>query len=177
MSLATTSEPKLFARPRVASAGELTIGSSATVSLRQAAENAVRQKHHDGDQQNADPEIPVLRLDAGKLVAGDHEDDGADQSAIKPAGAAEHEHDHHLGRALEAERIQRHGFGRLRQQRAGDPGDAGGDGVDGAQMRVAWRADRRHADMIFANAAQRQAERRMNDRRANRNTTNSTASA
>ena len=89
-------------------------------SVRQAAEDAVRQQHHHGDQQKPDPEIPVLRIDAGELVARDHVDHGADEAAIEPSGAAEHEHHQHFGRALEAERLERDGFGGLRQQRAGD---------------------------------------------------------
>ena len=55
------------------------------------------------DQQQAEPEIPVLRVHVGKLVARDHEDHRADQPAIEPAGAAEDQHDQHFGRALEAQ--------------------------------------------------------------------------
>ena len=63
---------------------------------RQPAEDAVRQEHHDGDQQHPDPEIPVLRIDAGELVARHHEDDRADEAAVEPAGAAEDEDHQHV---------------------------------------------------------------------------------
>ena len=46
-------------------------------------------------------------VDAGELVARDHEDDGADQPAVEPPGAAEHQHHQHVGGALEAERFER----------------------------------------------------------------------
>ena len=102
-----------------------------------------------------------MRIEAGELIARDHVDDGADEPAIEPAGAAEDQHHQHVGRALEAEHVERNGFGRLRQQRAGDAGDHRGDRVDRADMRPARRADRRHAGRVFADAAQRQPERRM----------------
>src|SRR6188768_4415614 len=74
------------------------------VEMRQSTEDAVRKQHDDRHQEHADPEVPVLRRNAGELVARDHEDDGADQPAIETAGAAEHQHYQHIGRALEADR-------------------------------------------------------------------------
>ena len=128
---------------------------------RQSAEDAVRQEDHDGDQQEADPEEPVLRIDAGELVARHHVDDRADDPAIEPAGAAENQDHQHVRRALEAQRFERNRLRGLRQQRAGDAGHHGRDGVDLADVGVAWRADRRHARRVLADAAQRQSERRM----------------
>ena len=63
MSLATTSEPKRLSRPCVDSAGGAHDDPprQRRAELRQAAENAVRQQHHHGDEQRADPEVPVLR--------------------------------------------------------------------------------------------------------------------
>ena len=90
VACATTSEPKLLSSPRVESAGALTCGSTARGDqARQPAEDAVRQEDHDGDQQRTDPEVPVLRIDAGELVARHHVDDGADDAAIEPPGAAQ----------------------------------------------------------------------------------------
>ena len=118
MSFATTSEPKLLSSPRVESAALTICLASAPRAgeLRKPAEDAVRQEHHDGDQQHADPEIPELRRGAGELVARHHEDDGADQPAIEPPGAAEDQDHEHVGGALEADRFERDRFGGLREQ-------------------------------------------------------------
>ena len=69
--------------------------------MRETAEDAVRQQHDDGDQQQADPEIPVLRIEAGELIARHHVDRGANEPAVKPPGAAEDEDDKDVSGALE----------------------------------------------------------------------------
>ena len=98
MSLATTSEPKRLSSPggegrRSEGSAHGAAASPALGEVGEPAEHAVGQQHDDGDQQQADPEIPVLRGDAGELVARHHEDDGADQPAVEPAGAAQHQDD------------------------------------------------------------------------------------
>ena len=137
------------------------------------------RKHDDHDQQQADPEIPVLRIDAGELVARDHEDDGADEAAIERAGAAEDQHHQHVGGALEAEDFQRDGLGRLRQQRAGDAGDRGrrwcrscGYGLGSARRSPACAPDSRGCRAATARTANGSAAARPGrpgtGRRANR---------
>ena len=75
--------------------------------------------------------------------------------------AAEDEDDENVRRALEVEHAERHRLGGLRQQRASDPGNRCGDRVDLLQVPAALGADGTHARDVFANAAQRQAERRV----------------
>ena len=146
MSRATCSEPKLFC-----SASVRRTSSSAPHQARlparrdEAAENAVRHDENDDHQQEPDPEIPVLRVHVGELVARQQEDDRADDAAVEPAGAAEDQHDDDVGGALEAQRVERHGVGGLREQRAGDAGHRGRDRVDLLQVRAVVGADRRHA--------------------------------
>src|SRR5689334_13111877 len=74
---------------------------------RKTAKQSVRQHNHDRNQEKPDPEIPVLRIKPGKLIARDHINDGAEESAIKPAATAENEHHQHVGRALEAQDLER----------------------------------------------------------------------
>src|SRR3954468_8994562 len=101
MSCATTSEPKLLL--------------SFFVESTQSAEDAVGQEHHHRDQHHADPEIPVLRIDAGKMITRHHVDDGADDAAVEAASGAAQDQDHqHVGRAAEGQRLERHGGSGLR---------------------------------------------------------------
>src|SRR5580765_9093966 len=84
MPSATTSEPNFL----------LTF----LVESTQSAQDAVRQEHHHGHEEKADPEVPVLRVDARELVARHHVDHRADDAAVEPAGAAQDEDHQHVGR-------------------------------------------------------------------------------
>src|SRR5688572_5228216 len=106
MSCATMSEPKDLLRLLVESAG--------------ATEDAVRQEHHHYDEEQADPEIPVLRVRARELVARHHVNDGADDAAVEPARAAEDEDHEDVGRAPEGKHLERHGRGGVCEERSGD---------------------------------------------------------
>jgi hypothetical protein len=149
MSCATTSEPNLFLRFLVQSA--------------KSTEDPVGEEHHHRDEQEPDPEVPVLRVDPGELVARHHVDDGADDAAVEPACAAEDQDHQHVRRAAEGKDFERHGRSRMREERAGDPRHQGGDRVGLAQVGAARRADRRHAGRVLADAPQREPERRMNN--------------
>src|SRR5882757_8267279 len=67
--------------------------------------DALAPDQHDRDQQEADPELPVLRGQVGDPVLHQLEDDGTDQPAIEIAGAADDEHEQQVGGALEGEHI------------------------------------------------------------------------
>src|SRR5690349_9072140 len=84
-SCATTSEPNFL----------LTFFTEST----QTAEDAVGKEHHDRDEQQPDPEVPVLRVRSRELVARHHVEDGADDAAVQPPGAAENQDHQHIGRA------------------------------------------------------------------------------
>ena len=92
------------------------------------------------------------------------EHDRADQAAIEIAGAADDQHQQHVGRALEVEHVERDELRRLRQQRAGD---AGVDRRRACRPRPAapsrgCRSRGRAADCRVSRT-QRQPERRMDD--------------
>ena len=75
------------------------------------------------------------------------EADGAEQAAVELAGAADHQHQHHVGAAVEVEHVERGEAGGLREQRAGRAGHRRRDRVDrrpGARRR-SGRSPRRAA--------------------------------
>ena len=137
--------------------------TQARVQLRQAAEDALAREQHDDHQQQADPELPVHGIDPGEHVLRDHVDGGTDQRAVEPAGAAQHEHDHELRGAREAQRVESDELRALREQCAGDAGDRGAQREDGDEPPRDRRSDRRHSLAAVADAAQAQAERRVDD--------------
>jgi hypothetical protein len=61
-------------------------------------QQAVAPDQHQHHQEQADPEGPVLRRDRPRSGrACTLNDDRADHAAIQPAGAADHEHQQHVG--------------------------------------------------------------------------------
>src|SRR5579871_438800 len=89
------------------------------------AANALTPDENDGDEQQADPELPVARREIGQIVLQQPVDQGADEAAIKIAGAADDEDQENVGRALNRKHGERsEGLG-LGQQTPGDPGVAG----------------------------------------------------
>ena len=67
------------------------------------AEDAVAREQHDDHEQQSDPELPVHRIDARQDVLRDHVDRRADERAVEPSGAAQHQHDHDLRGTRKAE--------------------------------------------------------------------------
>ena len=177
-SRVTLRPPNCFSSPLVSSAMRhgASLSGTATTALRPpncamirfGAHSAQRCRRcaadqHDHDQHEADPELPVLRRDGGKHLLQHPEHHGADQAAIEIAGAADHQHQHQIGRALEREHVERGQRRGLGEQRAGDAGIERGQRVDRDQAPVDGDADRGGAQRVVADRAQRQAERRMHD--------------
>jgi hypothetical protein len=129
-----------------------------TRSRAAAAARAPPDQHH---QEQADPEGPVLRGDARDHVVHQLEHHGARDPAIQPAHAANHQHQHHIGRPLQGEHVQRGKTGGLRQQGTGRTGHAGGHGVGHRQPRGHRNADGHRAQPVVAHGHQRGAKRRM----------------
>ena len=123
--------------------------------------DALAADQHDHHQHEADPERPILRRQHRQIVLHELEDDGADQAAIEIAGAADDQHQQQVGRAVERKHFERSESRRLRQQRAGDAGIAGGDGVDRDQAGIDRDADRRGAQRIAFHRHQRKPEGRI----------------
>ena len=103
---------------------------------------------HDHDQHEPDPELPVLRRDGRKHFLQHPEHHGADQPAVEIAGAADHQHQHQIGGALEREHVERGQLRGLGEQRAGDAGIERGQRVDRDQPPVDGDADRGGAQRI-----------------------------
>ena len=97
----------------------------------QAAHHAVAGEKHHRHEQGAEPELPVFGVDVGEHMVSRHEDDRTDQRSIKAARTAEDEDQQQFGGAVERQHIQRDELRGLRQQRPGDSGVEGADGVDG----------------------------------------------
>src|SRR5262249_45900573 len=92
-----------------------------------------------------------------------HVDHAAREGAVEAAGAAQDQNDHHAGAAVEVEYAERRvGIG-LREQRAGDAGNGGRDGVDDDEAPAHRRADRMHAIDVFADAGERPTKGRVDD--------------
>ena len=102
-------------------------------------------------------------VSVGKHFLQHPEHHRADQAAIKIAGAADHQHQHQVGRALERKHVERGQRVGLGEQRAGDAGIERGQRIDRDQAAVDGNADRGGAQRVVADRAQRQAERRMHD--------------
>ena len=92
--------------------------------------DALAADEHDHHQHKADPELPVLRGQTGDPVLQKFVDHGADQTTVQIAGAADDEDEEKIGRAFEREHVERAERRRLRQQRAGDAGQPGGERID-----------------------------------------------
>ena len=90
-------------------------------------------------------------------------DHRADQAAIEIAGAADDQHEQKIGGAIQREHVERAERGGLGEQRAGDAGKSRGDRIDRDQPPFHRNADRRRAQRIAFDRAQRQAERRIDD--------------
>src|SRR5712691_750116 len=171
--LAATMPPKRLSRFSVASA--VGIGLRLGHGLARAqAENpladraaqllqALAPDEDDHHQHEADPELPVLRRQAREPVLHQLEDQRADDAAIEIAGAADDQHQEHVGGALEREHVERGKLRRLREQGAGDAGIARGDGVDRDQAAVHGNADGGSAQRIGLHRAERKPEGRIDD--------------
>src|SRR5260370_485693 len=84
---------------------------------------------HDGDEQQADPKLPVTRREVGEIILQQPVDQSADEAAIEIAGAADDEDQQHVGRALD----RKHG-----ERREGWP--SGGSGPSRAAPESSWQS-------------------------------------
>ena len=147
MSAATTSEPKLLLSPRVASAG---VAHDRPPARRSAATSPPRMPFGN-NMTTATSRRPIQKYQYCGLRPENWSratmiDRGADQAAIEPAGAAEDQHHQHVGRALKAQRLRATRFRVVCASNApAMPAMVAAMRVDGADMGVRRRADRRHA--------------------------------
>src|SRR5262245_3808156 len=98
-------------------------------------------EQHQQDEQQADPVLPILRVEGRERVLDQFERHGADQPAVEIAGAADDQDEQEVGRALEREHVERGESGGLRQQRAGDTRIERGEGVNCDEPRIDRDAD------------------------------------
>ena len=109
MSRAAASAPKFLLSERVSSSvghGEpARFAAQAGCVMRVAhAEDAAAREQRDEHQQQAEAELPGGRIELRQEVREHHVGDRADERAVEPAVAAEHQDDQHGGGAVEAER-------------------------------------------------------------------------
>ena len=138
-------------------------GFAARAEPRPGPHEALAPDEHQHDQEQAEPEVPVLRRPRRDQVVQQLEDDRAEDAAVEIARAADDEDEQHLGAAMEVEDVERGEAGRLREQRAGRAGDPSGEGVDRDQPQRHRQADARRAQPVVAQRLQRDAERRVDE--------------
>ena len=128
-----------------------------------AGANPVAADQDDHDEHKPDPELPILRRQRRDPILQELVDHRADQAAIEIAGAADDQHEKEIGGAIQREHVERAERGGLGEQRAGDAGKTRRDRIDRDQTPFHRNADRRRAQRIAFDRAQRQAERRIDD--------------
>ncbi len=121
----------------------------------------VAADHHQDHEQQPDPELPVFRRRRRDDVAQHDEDRRADDAAVEIAGAADDQHQHHVGRAMEVEEVERDDLRRLGEQRAGGAGVGRRHCIDRDDAPVRGDAERAGAQPVLADRRQRQPERRL----------------
>src|SRR5690606_41001194 len=92
---------------------------------REPTQYAARHEQNHDHEQEPDSEVPVLRIDARKLVSHQKEDDRVQDGAVEPSRSSQNEHDDYIRRTLEAQHFESHRVGGLRKQRARKPRDRG----------------------------------------------------
>src|SRR5690606_8369975 len=90
----------------------------------------------------------------------EHEDEGADQRTVQATRTPQHQDDQQVGGTQEAQGIQTHKLGGLRQQGTGDTSDTGTKRVHRNQAAIDVGTDSGHALAAFTDTDQAQAERR-----------------
>ena len=160
-SLVAARPPKRLTSERVART--VVMASCRAAEPRPGPHEALAPDEHQHDQEQAEPEVPVLRRPRRDQVVQQLEDDRAEDAAVEIAGAADDEDEQHLGAAMEVEDVERGEAGRLREQRAGRAGDRAGEGVDRDQPQRHRQADARRAQPVVAQRLQRDAERRVDE--------------
>src|SRR6266508_3584325 len=127
-------------------------------------EDAVPREQGDDDEQEAQSELPGGGVELRQEVRQHHVGDGADEGAVQPAVAAQHEDDEHRGRAVEAERSEVDVGVRLRPDATRDAGDRRRERVAEDEPRPDRRPDGVHPQRVLADARQALAEGRKDQR-------------
>ena len=158
-SLVGVMPPKRFSRPRVSRT--IVAHRSACRTRSTGRISRSRPTSTSTTRNRPSQKVQYCGVQADDQVVQQLEDDGAEDAAVQVAGAADHQHQQHVGAAVEVEHVERREAGGLRQQRAGRAGDRRGERVDRDQPRVDRQADARRAQPVVAQRLQRVAERRV----------------
>src|SRR5258707_7929319 len=118
---------------------------------------------HDGDEQQADPKLPVTRREVGEIILQQPVDQSADEAAIEIAGAADDEDQQDVGRTLDRQHGERREGLSLRQQAARDPRIARRQRIDGDQPPIHADPNHRTAQPLPLDGFEVQRERRNYD--------------
>ena len=118
---------------------------------------------HENDQREADPELPIFGRRRRNHVPQHDERRRADDAAIEISRPADDEHQHHVGRAVEVEEIERDDLRRLRQKRARRAGVSRGKRIDRNDAPAGVDAERAGAQAVLPDRGQRQPEWRLGE--------------
>ena len=152
----TTRLPNALLRPSIA---RTLIARTSCEALPQPAPHALAQEHHADDEDDADPEQPVLGVRADDVLQ-QQEHRGADRGADDRAGTAEDHHDDRVAGQRPVQDVARHERVLQRVEAAADARDRARhrerDQLE-ALHRVAGRA---HPLLVLADADEDRPERR-----------------
>jgi hypothetical protein len=126
-----------------------TSSSTSATCFSEQGGDAARREEHDGEQQQAEPDRPVLR-EAGKHFFQAQQDDRADDAAVEIADTADDDHDQQGAGLGPLQQVGAGQSGQVGEQRAGEPGQ--GTTEREADQAVAENrvAERLHARFVFA---------------------------
>ena len=124
------------------------------------ADQAGRRKHDEGDEHQAEPEQPVLGVDAEEFAEQD-EEQRAERRPQEAAHAADHDHRQQIAGERHRDRIGR-GHAVLEQQEdAGKPGNGGGQHEGGELVAIGRIAEKARALLVLADRHQHAADGRI----------------
>ncbi len=124
------------------------------------ADQARRRKHDEADEHQAEPEQPVLGVDAQEFAEQD-EEQRAERRAQKAAHAADHDHRQQFAGKCDRDRIGRGHAVLVEQQDAGKPGDPGRQHEGGELVAVGRIAEEARALLVLADRHQHAADGRI----------------
>ncbi|OIQ72857.1 hypothetical protein GALL_455130 [mine drainage metagenome] len=122
------------------------------------ADKAGRREHDEGDEHKAEPEHPVLGVDAEEFAEQD-EEQRAERGTQEVAHAADHDHRQQIAGEGDRDRIRRGHAVLVQQKNAGKPGDSSGQREGGELVAVGRIAEKAGAALVLADRNHGAAER------------------
>ncbi len=124
------------------------------------ADQTGRRKHDEGDKHQAEPEQPVLGVDAQKF-AKQNKEQRAERWSQEAAHAADHDHRQQIAGERHGDRIGRGHAVLVKQQNAGKPGDGSGQYERRELVAIGRIAEEACALLVLADRHQHRADGRI----------------